>query len=180
MPLVRIALRRRKTPQFGRKVGEAVYRTMVEILGVPVYRGAWPGGRAFVVAAGDAEVAAALDQRSATGPPAIDRKEWLLAAGVAATARPPDGLLLALGEADRDGNWLRLLPVVARTSSLFVPVGEDREELVALAAQQPCLDRSQIDGVALCNMKILRWPVRVAIAPSLRERVLAGGAAPNP
>ena len=36
MPLVRIALRRRKTPQFGRKVGEAVYRTMVEILGVPV------------------------------------------------------------------------------------------------------------------------------------------------
>jgi len=35
MPLVRIALKRRKVPQFGRKVGEVVYRTMVDILGVP-------------------------------------------------------------------------------------------------------------------------------------------------
>jgi phenylpyruvate tautomerase PptA (4-oxalocrotonate tautomerase family) len=36
MPLVRIALKRRKVPQFGRKIGEVVYRAMVDILGVPV------------------------------------------------------------------------------------------------------------------------------------------------
>jgi len=35
MPLVRISLRRRKIPQFGRKVGEVVYRTMTDVLDVP-------------------------------------------------------------------------------------------------------------------------------------------------
>ena len=35
MPLVRISLRRRKIPQFGRKVGEVVYRTMTDVLGAP-------------------------------------------------------------------------------------------------------------------------------------------------
>lgn len=37
MPLVRIALKRREVPQFGRRVGEAVYRTMVDVLGVPAH-----------------------------------------------------------------------------------------------------------------------------------------------
>ena len=35
MPLVRIALKRRKVPQFGRKVGEVVYRTMTDVISVP-------------------------------------------------------------------------------------------------------------------------------------------------
>jgi phenylpyruvate tautomerase PptA (4-oxalocrotonate tautomerase family) len=35
MPLVRIALKRRGVPHFGRKVGAAVYRTMIDVLGVP-------------------------------------------------------------------------------------------------------------------------------------------------
>ena len=35
MPLVRIALRRRKIPAFGRRIGEVVYRTMADVIGVP-------------------------------------------------------------------------------------------------------------------------------------------------
>lgn len=35
MPLVRIDLKRREDPGFGRKVGEVVYRTMTEVIGVP-------------------------------------------------------------------------------------------------------------------------------------------------
>jgi phenylpyruvate tautomerase PptA (4-oxalocrotonate tautomerase family) len=35
MPLVRIALRRRKVPNFGRRIGEVVYRTMTDVIGVP-------------------------------------------------------------------------------------------------------------------------------------------------
>jgi phenylpyruvate tautomerase PptA (4-oxalocrotonate tautomerase family) len=35
MPLVRISLKRRKIPGFGRRVGEVVYRTMTEVIGVP-------------------------------------------------------------------------------------------------------------------------------------------------
>jgi hypothetical protein len=35
MPLVRIALRRRQVPDFGRRVGEVVYRTMKDVIGVP-------------------------------------------------------------------------------------------------------------------------------------------------
>jgi phenylpyruvate tautomerase PptA (4-oxalocrotonate tautomerase family) len=35
MPLVRISLRRRKQPQFGRQIGDVVYRTMMDVLGVP-------------------------------------------------------------------------------------------------------------------------------------------------
>jgi phenylpyruvate tautomerase PptA (4-oxalocrotonate tautomerase family) len=35
MPLVRIDLKRRGDRRFGRKVGEVVYRTMTEIIGVP-------------------------------------------------------------------------------------------------------------------------------------------------
>lgn len=35
MPLVRISLNRRDTPGFGRRVGQAVYRTMTEVIGVP-------------------------------------------------------------------------------------------------------------------------------------------------
>ena len=37
MPLVRIALRRRKYSDFGRRTGEVVYRTMTEVLGVPAH-----------------------------------------------------------------------------------------------------------------------------------------------
>lgn len=37
MPLVRIALRRGKTPGFGRRIGEVVYRTMTEVIGVPAH-----------------------------------------------------------------------------------------------------------------------------------------------
>jgi phenylpyruvate tautomerase PptA (4-oxalocrotonate tautomerase family) len=35
MPLVRIDLKRREDPGFGRKVGEVLYRTMTEVIGVP-------------------------------------------------------------------------------------------------------------------------------------------------
>lgn len=35
MPLVRIDLKRRKLPRFGRSVGEVVYRTMTDVIGVP-------------------------------------------------------------------------------------------------------------------------------------------------
>lgn len=35
MPLVRISLKRRKIPNFGRLVGEVVYRTMTDVIGVP-------------------------------------------------------------------------------------------------------------------------------------------------
>jgi len=35
MPLVRISLKRRKIPYFGRRVGEVVYRTMTDVIGVP-------------------------------------------------------------------------------------------------------------------------------------------------
>jgi len=35
MPLVRISLKRRKIPGFGRRVGEVVYGTMTEVIGVP-------------------------------------------------------------------------------------------------------------------------------------------------
>ena len=35
MPLVRISLKRRKQQHFGRKIGEVVYRTMTEVIGVP-------------------------------------------------------------------------------------------------------------------------------------------------
>lgn len=35
MPLVRISLKRRKIPGFGRRVGAVVYRTMKEVIGVP-------------------------------------------------------------------------------------------------------------------------------------------------
>lgn len=35
MPLVRIDLRRGKTPEFRRRLGEIVYQTMVDVMGVP-------------------------------------------------------------------------------------------------------------------------------------------------
>jgi phenylpyruvate tautomerase PptA (4-oxalocrotonate tautomerase family) len=35
MPLVRISLKRRKQPSCGRKIGEVVYRTITEVIGVP-------------------------------------------------------------------------------------------------------------------------------------------------
>jgi phenylpyruvate tautomerase PptA (4-oxalocrotonate tautomerase family) len=35
MPLVRISLKRRKIPGFGRRVGAIVYRTMTDVIGVP-------------------------------------------------------------------------------------------------------------------------------------------------
>lgn len=35
MPLVRISLKRRKIPGFGRSIGEVVYRTMMDVIGVP-------------------------------------------------------------------------------------------------------------------------------------------------
>ena len=36
MPLVRISLMKGKSPDFGKKVGEIVYRTMVDTINVPV------------------------------------------------------------------------------------------------------------------------------------------------
>lgn len=37
MPLVRISLNRRDAPGYGRRIGQAVYRTMTEVIGVPAH-----------------------------------------------------------------------------------------------------------------------------------------------
>ena len=53
MPLVRIALRRRKTPQFGRKVGEAVYRNdyITARASLKLVNEAWERGKCVASAA---------------------------------------------------------------------------------------------------------------------------------
>jgi hypothetical protein len=126
------------------------------------------------VATEDAVTLAALQRPDiAPGGPDVPPAQWALARAIAGRVELADGFLLALGDPQRDGDWMRVLPVVARTTSLFVPTGEDLATATALAGEQPCSERQQVATVALCRMHI-RWPVVVAVAPSAQETVLGG------
>ncbi len=148
------------------------FQSLGRVGATEIFRGHWLGGPEFAVATEDPVTLAALRApAAAAGGPDVSPEQWALARSIAGRAAPPDGFLLVLGEPQRDGDWMRVLPVVARTTSLFVPTGDDLATAAALAKEQPCSQRQRVEDVELCRMHI-RWPVLVAVAPSYQGAVL--------
>jgi hypothetical protein len=128
----------------------------------------WNGGSWLVAGArGGAPVTPAP---LATDPPADVARQWSLAVEVAAAAERPDGLLAVLADPERDGEWLRLLPFAAETSSVFV-LTEPAEQR-ALLPQLPALGaRRRLGDLEMWRSRFKGWPVAVVQSDAARERL---------
>lgn len=108
----------------------------------------------------------------AADPPPDVAAQWSLAVAVGAGAERPDGLLAVFADPERDGEWLRLLPFAAETSSLFVLT--DPAEQRALLPQLPAEGaRRRLGGLEIWRSRFKGWPVEVVRSDAARERLEA-------